>query len=111
MSVCSENHPHITANSLYTTSQVCKTHGHVIKTNSQMITMDGIYEEAGNFIYAIKSYTLRKFVDAKIYAKSAILVASAYEDSLNCFVINLSTLLLIILNDFALEETIKNLLK
>ena len=76
-----------------------------------MITMNGINEGASNFVYAIKSYTSRNFVNAKMYAERAVLVSSTYDDILNCFIINLSTLLLIILDEFELKEAIQKLVK
>ena len=73
--------------------------------------MEEKYEAASNFIYAIRSYILKNYDDAKNYAKDAILAGSKINGNLNCFINALSSLLLIILREFEVNTALKKLVE
>ena len=106
--VCFENISDFTGKNLYTKSLMCKSEGHVIENDNIMITMEGEKEGASNFIYAIRSYSPKKNDEAKEYTRNAINL-STNDSALNCFIRDLSTLLLVIIGEFELEEALKKL--
>ena len=108
--VCFEKNSDRTSNNLYTKSLTCKSKGHVIESDNIMITLEGQNEGASYFIYAIRSYCLKKYDDAIKYATNAIDV-STYDNTLNCFIRDLSTLLLVIFGEFEIEKSLKKLVK
>ena len=108
--VCFENISDHTGNNLYTKSLTCKSKGHVIESDNIMITMEGQNEGASNFIYAIRSYCHKNYDDAIKYATKALDV-STYDNTLNCFIRDLSTLVLVIFGKFEIEKSLKKLVK
>ena len=72
-----------------------------------MITLEGKQEGASYFIYAIRSYILGNYDEAKIYGRKTIVSGPKYDNILDCFVYDLSTLLLIILGEFELMKALK----
>ena len=108
---CWKNISDLTENNLYEISITCKSKGHIVNNDTQMIKMEEKYEAASNFIYAIRSYILKKYDDAKNYAKDAIFAGSKSDGNLNCFVNALSTLLLIILRKFGVNTALKKLVE
>ena len=108
--VCFKSINDHTGNNLYTKSLTCKSKGHKIKSDNIMITMEGQNEGASNFIYAIRSYCHKKYDDAKKYATNAI-YASTNDDTLNCFIHDLATLLLVILGEFGIQKSLEKLVK
>ena len=101
----------LTENNLYEISIICKSKEHIVKNDNQMIKMEEKYEAASNFIYAIRSYILKNYDDAKNYAKDAILAGSKINGNLNCFINALSSLLLIILREFEVNTALKKLVE
>ena len=73
--------------------------------------MEGKLEAASNFIYAVRSYSLKKYSDTQNYATDALTAASCFQDNLNNFVTDLATLLLIILGTFNKEQSICKMVK
>ena len=76
-----------------------------------MIIIKGKFEAVSKFIYAIKFYTIKKFWEAKNYAANALSAASGFDDKLNCFIKDLSKLLLLIISEIKVEEALKELVK
>ena len=76
-----------------------------------MVSMEGKYEGASNFIFSIRSYILGNLDEAKNYARKAIYIASNYKTILNCFICDLSTLVLIILGEFELKNALEKVIK
>ena len=82
--VCFKSINDHTGNNLYTKSLTCKSKGHVTESDNIMIPMEGQNEGASYFIYAIRSYNLKKYDDAIKYATKALDV-STYDNTLNSF--------------------------
>ena len=96
---------------MYKTSLKCKCEGHIVLSDRQMITLEGKHEGVSNFIYAIRSYILGNYDEAKKYARKTIVSGTKYENIVDCFVCDLSTLLLIILGEFELMKALTELTK
>ena len=90
---------------------MCKSKDHTVYNDNIMIKMEGKFEAASKFIYAIRSYILNKYDEAKIYAKAAICAGSKFNDNLNGFVNALSTLIVIILSEFEINTSLKKLVE
>ena len=96
---------------MYRASTSCTSLKHEVSINNIMTIMEGKLEAASNFIYAVRSYSLKKYRDAQNYASNALAAASCFDDNLNNFVTDLATLLLIILGKFNKEQSICKLVK
>ena len=96
---------------MYRASIRCTSLKHELSINNIMTIMEGKLEAASNFIYAVRSYSLKKYSDAQNYATDALTAASCFQDNLNNFVTNLASLLLIILGKFNKEQSICKMVK
>ena len=96
---------------MYRASIRCTSLKHEVSINNIMTIMEGKLEAASKFIYAVRSYSLKKYTDAQNYASDALTAASCFQDNLNIFVTDLATLLLIILGTFNKEQSICKMVK
>ena len=96
---------------MYRASIRCASLKHEVSINNIMTIMEGNLEAASNFIYAVRSYSLKKYDIAQNYATDALTAASCFDDNLNNFVTDLATLFLIILGKFNKEQSICKLVK
>ena len=76
-----------------------------------MIPLQGKPKRASNFIYAIRSYILGNYDDAKKYARKTMDSRPKYDNILDGFGCDISTLLLIILGEFGPKKALKELIK
>ena len=96
---------------MYSASTRCTSLKHEVSINNIMTIMEGNLEAASNFIYAVRSYSLKKYDVAQNYATDALTAASCFDDNLNNFVTDLATLLLIILGKYSKEHSICMMVK